>query len=113
MAITTKSVPVESHWSIGIVERYHAVLRRAYEIIMNDLAIIGISKEVGLQMVVKAINDTAGTDGLVPTLLVFGVYPRMHAMDPPAPSIVQRAAAMKKAMDEVRILTLRGRWPML
>ncbi|KAI2634264.1 hypothetical protein GGS26DRAFT_553076 [Hypomontagnella submonticulosa] len=28
-------------------------------------------------MAVKAVNDTAGPDGLVPTLLVFGAYPRL------------------------------------
>ena len=52
-------------------------------------------------MAVKAVNDTAGPDGLVPTLLVFGAYPRMSELDPPAPSITQRAAAIRKAMEEV------------
>ena len=61
-----------------------------------------ISKETALQMAVKAVNDTTGPDGLVPTLLVFGAYPRMHSMDPPAASIIQRAAAIDKAMNEVR-----------
>ena len=28
-------------------------------------------------MAVKAVNDTAGLDGLVPTLLVYGAYPRI------------------------------------
>lgn len=63
-----------------------------------------ITKEIGLQMVVKAVNDTTGLDGLVPTLLVFGAYPHMHAMDPPAPTIFQRAAAIEKAMSEIRKL---------
>ena len=98
---TTKSVPVEAHWSIGLVERYHAVLRRAYKVIMEDLQGI-ISKETALQMAVKAVNDTAGPDGLVPTLLVFGAYPRMHGMDPPVPTIIQRAAAIEKAIEQVR-----------
>jgi hypothetical protein len=40
-----------------------------------------------LQMAVKAVNDTAGPDGITPTLLVFGAFPRMSALDPPAPSI--------------------------
>jgi hypothetical protein len=53
-------------------------------------------------MVVKAINDTVGPDGLVLILLVFGAYPRMHAMNPPAPSITQRAMAIEKAMTEIR-----------
>lgn len=101
LGTTTRSVPVEAHWSIGLVERYHAVLRRAYKVIIEDLQGT-ISKETALQMAVKAVNDTAGPDGLVPTLLVFGAYPRMHSMDPPAPSIIQRAAAIEKAMEEVR-----------
>jgi hypothetical protein len=54
-----------------------------------------------LQMAVKAINDTAGPDGLIPTLLVFGTYPRLTQLDPPAPTITQRAQAIKKAMAEV------------
>ena len=71
---------------------------------MEDLASteIKVSKELGLQMAVKAVNDTAGANGLVPTLLVFGAYSRMHHLDPPAPSITQRAAAITKAMEEVR-----------
>lgn len=102
MGTTTRSVPVEAHWSIGIVERYHAILRRAYKVIMDDLHEEGITKDLGLQMAVKAINDTAGPNGLVPTLLVFGAYPRMHSLDLPAPSITKRASAIEKAMEEVR-----------
>lgn len=102
MSITTKSAPVEAHWSIGIVERYHAVLRRAYRVIMEELQETGITKDIGLQMAVKAVNDTAGPNGLVPTLLVFGAYPRMHELDPPAASIIKRSTAIQKAMEEIR-----------
>jgi hypothetical protein len=52
-------------------------------------------------MAVKAVNNTAGPDGLVPTLLVFGAFPRMTELDAPTPSIVQRATAIRKAMNEV------------
>ena len=62
----------------------------------------GVNKEMGLQMAVKAVNDTAGPDGLVPTLLVFGAYPRMLPVDPPALIILQQAAAINKAMEEVQ-----------
>ena len=85
MGITTKTVPVEAHWSIGKVERYHAVLRRAYQIVSEELP--DLDKEMALQMAVKAVNDTAGPNGLVPTLLVFGAFPRMSELDPLAPSI--------------------------
>ena len=45
-------------------------------------------------MAVKAINDTAGLDGLVPTLLVYRAYPRISNLDPPALSITEQAAAI-------------------
>jgi hypothetical protein len=37
----------------------------------------------------------------VPTLLVFGVYPRIAKSDPPVPTVIQRAAAIKRAMAEI------------
>ena len=52
-------------------------------------------------MAIKAINDTVGLDGLVPTLLVYGAYLRMSNLDPPAPSITEQAAAIWKAMAEI------------
>jgi hypothetical protein len=104
MAIVTKEVPVEAHNSVGLVERYHAPLRRAYEIIQDELKDENINKEMILQMAVKAVNDTAGPNGIVPTLLVFGAYPRLTEMDPPSPSITKRAEAVRVAMKEVRRL---------
>jgi hypothetical protein len=52
-------------------------------------------------MAFKAINDTAGLNGLVLTLLVYGAYPRITKYDPPSLSIAQRALAIKKAIVEV------------
>ena len=40
-------------------------------------------------MAVKAINNTASLDGLVPTLLVYGAYLKISNLDPPAPSITE------------------------
>ncbi|KHJ33690.1 hypothetical protein EV44_g3111 [Erysiphe necator] len=57
-----------------------------------------------LQMAVKAVNDSAGPDGLVPTLLVYGAFPKMSELDPPSPTIAQRATAIRKAMEEVNRL---------
>ena len=107
MAISTDPVPVEAHNSIGRVERYHLPLQRAYTIIAEELkGINGVNKEMILQMAVKAVNDTAGPNGLVPTLLVFGAYPRMAKLDPPAPSIAVRSKAIEKAMAEVSKLRI-------
>src|SRR6266702_4424829 len=52
-------------------------------------------------MAVKAVNNTAGLDGLVPTLLVYGVYLRMSKLDSPALSITERAAIIRKVIAEV------------
>jgi len=102
MAIEVKEVPVKAHNSVRKVERYHTLLRRVYKIISLELN--GASEELVLQMAVKAVNDSAGPDGLVPTLLVFGAYPRMTDDSPPSLSITQRAEAIRKASKEVRRL---------
>ena len=43
-------------------------------------------------MAVKAVNDTAGPDGLVPTLLVYKAYLRISKLDPLALSIMEQTA---------------------
>ncbi|KAK1907590.1 hypothetical protein P3342_005917 [Pyrenophora teres f. teres] len=104
MGVTCKQVPTEAHWSVGKTERYHAPLRRAWDILHDELQ-DDMSDEAILQMAVKAVNDTAGPDGLVPTLLVFGAYPRMTTESPPAPSMVRRSEAIQKATKALRKLT--------
>ena len=49
------------------------LLYYVYKIILLELE--DASKELTLQMAVKAINNSASLDGLVPTLLVFSAYP--------------------------------------
>ena len=104
MAIIIKTVPVETHWSIEIVERFHSMLRRVYKVIMKDLTSteIKISKKLDSQMTVKTINDIAKTNDLVSTLLIFDAYSRMHHLNPSAPNIIQRAAAITKTMKKVK-----------
>ena len=52
-------------------------------------------------MAVKAINNTASPDGLVPTLLVYGAYVRISKLDPPTPSVIDRVAIIWKVMAEI------------
>ena len=73
IGITTKSALVEAHNSVGIVEQYHRPLCQIYQIITTEIK--DINKDLALQIAFKALNDTAGPDRLVPTLLVFGAYP--------------------------------------
>ena len=55
-------------------------------------------------MAVKALNDSAGPNGIVPTLLVFGAYPQMTESSPPSPSVAQRIEAIHRATKEVQRL---------
>ena len=100
MGIIVKNALVEAHHSIGMVEHYHGPLRRVYSIITTEIP--GIESDSALQMSFKAINNLVGPNGLVLTLLVCGAYPRITESDALSPSIIQRAIAMRKAMDEVR-----------
>ena len=52
---------------------YYILLHYVYEII--SLKLKGVSKKLTLQIAVKAVNNSANLDGLVPILLVFGAYP--------------------------------------
>lgn len=94
-----KTVPVEAHQSIGIVKYYHATLRRIYNIIYKELLLL--TNVSILQIAIKVVNDTASPNSYMPTLLVFGAYPHLVEYDSPALSVVQRAAVLKKATEEV------------
>lgn len=98
MGIMVKTVPIEAHNSVGMVDCYHPVLRRILGIVTVEFP--NLHRDTKLQMAFKAINDTAGKDVLVSTLLVFGAYPRMVDLDPPNPTIAQRAATVRRVMEE-------------
>jgi hypothetical protein len=70
--------------------------------IFENLNATEIIKELILQMTVKPINDTADSDELMFTLLIFDVYSRMHVMNSSTSSINQRAMIIEKAMIEIR-----------
>ncbi len=106
MTIIIKAVLVEAHWSIDVVKRYHVELRRAYQMISDDLIIKStnetISKKIMLQMIVKTINDTIDSDELMFILLIFETYLRMHVMNLSISSIIQRIMIIEKAMIEIK-----------
>ena len=72
MAIKVKEVPIKVYNSIRKVERYYALLRRVYKIILLELE--DTSKELTLHIAIKAINNSISPDRLIPTLLVFSAY---------------------------------------
>ena len=73
MVIKVKEVPIKIYNNIKKVERYYMPLRHIYKIISSELK--GASKELTLQIAVKAVNNSTNPDGLIPILLVFGAYP--------------------------------------
>ena len=73
MAIKVKEVPIKTYNSIRKVKWYYMPLHCVYKIISSELK--GVSKELTLQMAVKAVNNSASPDRLIPILLVFGTYP--------------------------------------
>jgi hypothetical protein len=48
MLIKVKEVPVEAHNSVGLIKRYYALLRRAYEILKEELKNEHINKKIVL-----------------------------------------------------------------
>ena len=75
MNINIKKVPVEAYNSVSKIEQYHGLLQQTYEILSKKLLLLLIKKEVILQMAVKAVNNSAGLDRIIPTLLIFRAYP--------------------------------------
>ena len=65
-----------------MVKWYYRLLQCVYQII--TIKIPNINKDIALQMAFKAINDTAGPDGLVPILLIFNIYPWIVELNTPS-----------------------------
>jgi hypothetical protein len=81
------------------VERYYTPLRQAFKIITEELPYA--PKQFVLQIAIKAVNDTAGPDGLVPTLLVFSTYPRMTTTNTLFLTVTKRGKAITKAIKQI------------
>ena len=73
MVIKVKEVPIKAYNSVRKVEQYYILLYCIYKIISSELK--SASKELTLQIAIKAVNDSAGPDRLILILLVFSAYP--------------------------------------
>jgi hypothetical protein len=51
---------------------------------------------------VKAVNDSAGLNSIMPILLIFGAYPRITRDSLPSPFITKQAKAIYKAIKKVQ-----------
>jgi hypothetical protein len=93
--ITLRISGVEVHNQLGIWERYNCPLWRVYQKIEHEFP--HVCPVLLLRIEVKAINDTMGTNGLVPSLLVFSVVPRVPPMSIDLPKQRDRMAALAAA----------------
>lgn len=69
--------------TIGTEEQYHSPLRRICLAIRESYQHLG--EKLALCLPIKALNDTKGPEGLVPTLLIFGVIPSLPVINKPLP----------------------------
>ena len=72
MVIKVKEVPIKVHNNIKRVKWYYTPLYCVYKII--SLKLKGVSKELTLQIAIKAVNNSASLNRLIPILLVFSAY---------------------------------------
>ena len=84
---------------MGAGERYHDPLRRVFKKVKHEYP--SLNRELALRISVKAINDTMGPEGLVPSLLVFGCLPRFSATDSNISDQKKRMQALKEARKEM------------
>jgi hypothetical protein len=57
---------------------------------------------MSLQIAVKAINDSARPDRIIPILLMFSAYLKITENSVPSPTITKRAETIRKTIKEVR-----------
>jgi len=98
---------VESHNSLSAGERYHAVLRDIYRRVKRNHP--DAPPEVVLALTVSAMNQTIGPHGLVLTLLVFGLVPRIPVSPLRLPAQMDRMRAADTARKEIRAQVARAR----
>jgi hypothetical protein len=77
-------------------------LRQAYKIIYNKLRNTKTSTKISLQMAVKTINDLAGPDGIIPTLLIFGAYFRITNNSVLSLITTKRTKTIRKTSNKIR-----------
>lgn len=105
--ITMRISGVEAHNSLGVGEALHHPLRQIYRKVQNDHP--DISKAMILRLATKAMNDTMNEDGLVPSLLVFGIIPRFPIIATELPTQKERMEVLATARAEMEAIVAKRR----
>jgi hypothetical protein len=92
---------IEAYNSIASGETMHACLRRVFIKVCSEFQ--NMDPMLALFLSVKALNDTANANGLVPSMLVFGVIPRLPAsvLSSELPEQDQSFSALRSARAEM------------
>lgn len=107
VGVTLQFSGIESHNAIGPGERYHMSLRRVFNVLKQEHP--SVNDKHLLRLALKGINDTMGPNGLVPSLLVFGVLPSFPSPTRNSPDQVERFEALKKAKAEMESIVAEQR----
>ena len=91
---------VESHNSLGVVERYRATIRRIFRVFRTQYP--RLDPEITLRLAVKGANDTMGPDGHVPSKFVFGTEPAFLVVNSALPTQLQRMKSLQTAQPVLR-----------
>lgn len=92
---------IESHNILGVVEKYHQSLRATFR--KNSVENLSADCKLTLAVSVKAMNNTLGHEGLLPSSLVFGEFPppfTKSEMTPSRASVDERAQLAALALGE-------------
>lgn len=92
----------EGHNALELGDRYHATLRLVYNAIRMEHT--DFPSPLALRLAVKAINDTVGRNGLVPTLLVYGRLP-YFPINCSIPRQESRKTTVSKALSEAYLIS--------
>lgn len=87
VGVSCKKMPIKTHWVIGKIKQAYSLLKRSYNIFEKKFK-NNTDDEILLQMVIKILNNTAGPNGLILILLIFGAYPKINQNLPFAPNII-------------------------
>lgn len=90
---------IESHNSLGPGERYHSPLRRIFYKIRSECP--SANFDLILRLAIKAMNETMGPNGLVPSYLVFGILPRYPVLNTDLPTQSERMRIIQTAKSEM------------
>jgi hypothetical protein len=58
-------------------------------------------------MVIKTVNNTAGPNGLIPTLLVFSTYSQITTTNTPSLTVTKHSKAIIKAIKQILKLYIK------